>query len=47
MALKKSDALFALVVVIVLAVFFAISGKETTSHVPKDDIHSRFYPIIQ
>ncbi|RMF45571.1 MAG: cytochrome c [Deltaproteobacteria bacterium] len=47
MALKKGDTLFIVLILVVLAVFFAISGEETTSHVPKDEIHARFYPIIQ
>ena len=42
MSLKKRDALFVVLIIVVLAVFFAISGKEKTRKLPKDPTHAPF-----
>lgn len=42
MSLKKRDALFIALVVVVLGIFVAISGKEKTKKLPKDPTHAPF-----
>jgi len=46
MAFKKRDWLFVGLVVVVLGIFFAISGSIKTTRVPFDDNHRRFYGIV-
>lgn len=43
MKINKRDLLFAGVIVVVLAIFITISGKEKTKPVPKDAIHKIAY----
>lgn len=45
--MKKKDLIFVALVVVVLAVFFAISGKEKTSLVPYDETHQKFFEIAK
>ncbi len=45
-SMKKRDWIFVAVVIGVLGVFIAISGKETTKKVPRDTVHSRFYDML-
>jgi len=47
MAIKKRDWLFVALVVVVLGIFIAISGKEKTTRVPYDDIHAKFYDMLE
>ena len=47
MAFKKRDGLFIAVIVIVLGIFIAISGEETTVRVPDDDIHHKYFQIVE
>ena len=42
MSLKKRDALFVLLIIVVLGIFIAITGKEKTKKLPKDSIHAPF-----
>lgn len=45
--MTKRDWLFAALLLAVLGIFIAISGKEKTAHIPYDDTHRRFYDIVQ
>ncbi len=47
MKIGKKDWIFIAFLVAVLAVFYAISGKEKTKKVPYDDNHRPFYDIVQ
>jgi hypothetical protein len=42
MAFKKRDWLFIALVVVVIGIFYVISGEEKTTRVPQDEIHMRF-----
>jgi len=46
MAFQKKDWLFVGLVVLVLGFFIIISGKEKTTRIPKDEIHTKFFPIV-
>lgn len=43
MKIEKRDWLFIGLIVGVLVVFFAISGEEKTTHVPRDEMHKPVY----
>lgn len=43
MKIDKRDWVFIAVVVVVLGIFFAISGKEKTTTVPKNEMHKVVY----
>ncbi|MDA8429019.1 MAG: cytochrome C [Geobacteraceae bacterium] len=43
MKIDKRDGLFVGLIVVVLAIFIGISGKEKTKRVPLDDKHRPFY----
>ncbi len=45
MRFDKRDGFFVALVVAVVVTFFAISGKETTKHVPKNEMHKTVYDI--
>jgi hypothetical protein len=45
MKFGKKDWIFVGLMIVVLAVFYAISGKETTHTVPQDADHKRFYDM--
>ena len=47
MKIGKKDWMFIAVVVIVLIIFYLISGKERTKRVPYDDKHISFYEIME
>jgi len=47
MQIQKRDWYFIGLVVTVLAIFIAISGKEKTKLVPKDEAHNRFHQMLQ
>ena len=47
MTIHKRDWLFVGLIVVILAVFFAISGSIKTHRVPFDDNHRRFYDIVR
>jgi hypothetical protein len=47
MKIGKKDWLFIAIIVIILAVFYAISGKIKTKKVPLDDKHKPFYDIVR
>jgi hypothetical protein len=47
MKIGKKDWMFIAVVVIVLIIFYLISGKERTKRVPYDDKHIAFYEIMK
>lgn len=47
MTIKQRDWLFIGLIVVILAVFFSISGKVKTTRVPFDDDHRRFFEIVQ
>lgn len=42
MNFKKSDALFVLLVLVVLGIFFALTGETKTRKLPKDPTHAPF-----
>lgn len=44
--MKKRDWIFLLAALAVLGFFVLISGKETTTLVPKDPQHQRFYDLL-
>lgn len=46
MSIGKKDWAFIVLIVAVLAIFIAISGKERTKRVPLDDKHKQFYEIV-
>jgi hypothetical protein len=46
MALKKRDWLFVALVAVVFGIFFAISGEEKTTRVPHDEIHAKFFEMV-
>jgi len=46
MNLKKRDLAFVGLVVVVLLVFWLISGEEKTTRVPFDEIHGPLYPVV-
>lgn len=46
MSLKKRDALFVVLIVVVLGIFIAISGKEKTTKLPKDLVHAPFAKML-
>jgi hypothetical protein len=45
--ISAKDWGFIALIVAVLAIFIAISGKETTKRVPFDDRHRPFYDIVK
>jgi hypothetical protein len=45
MKIDKRDWLFVGVIVLVLAIFFAISGKEKTKLVPRNADHQKFHDL--
>lgn len=47
MKIGKRDWLFVGVIIAVLGIFFAISGKEKTKFVPHDQVHERFHEMIK
>ncbi len=47
MKIGKKDWIFIVVIVAVLAIFYAISGEEKTKKVPYDDTHRQFYEMSQ
>ncbi|GFO59638.1 cytochrome c [Geomonas silvestris] len=47
MKISKKDWLFIGVIVIVLAVFYAISGEEKTKRVPVDEKHQAAYELFK
>ena len=44
--MKKRDILL-LTGAVAILVFLAMAPEETTQHVPKDDIHLKFYDIVK
>lgn len=46
MSVKKRDALFIVLVLVVLGIFIAISGKEKTKKLPKDPTHAPFAQML-
>jgi hypothetical protein len=47
MAIKQRDWFFIALVVVVVGIFFLISGETKTSRVPYDENHSRFFQIVR
>ena len=47
MKIGKKDWIFIALIAIVLAVFYAISGKEKTKKVPLDEKHKPFYEVVK
>ena len=47
MRIGRKDWLFVAIFVVVLAVFFVISGPVKTKKVPYDDKHKQFYDIVR
>jgi hypothetical protein len=47
MKIGRKDWYFIILVVAVLAVFYAISGKEKTKTVPRDATHKQFYDMFE
>ncbi len=47
MTTAKKDLIFIATIVVVLGVFWAISGKEKTHKVPHDAKHQQFYRIFK
>ena len=47
MKIGRNDWIFIALIVVVLAIFYAISGKERTKKVPLDDNHKSFYEIVK
>lgn len=45
--MTKRDWIFAAILLTVLGIFIAISGKEKTTRVPFDDTHRRFYDVVR
>lgn len=46
MKITKNDRYFIVLVIAVLAIFYAISGKEKTKKVPYNDTHRQFYSLV-
>jgi cytochrome c553 len=46
MTVKQRDWLFIGLIVVILAVFFSISGKVKTTRIPIPEDHSRFFEIV-
>ena len=46
MTLNRRDWIFIAVILVVLAVFFAISGEEKTVKMPKDATHQPLYQLL-
>lgn len=46
MSIKKRDWLFIALILTVLAIFIAISGKEKTTRLPKDPTHAAFARML-
>jgi hypothetical protein len=46
MKLGKNDWIFIVIVAVVLAIIYAISGKEKTKKVPYDEKHAGFYAKV-
>jgi len=46
MSLKKRDWLFIALVAVVFGIFYAISGEEKTIRVPHDEIHGKFFEMV-
>lgn len=46
MAFKKRDWIFVAIIIAVIGIFIAISGKEKTTRVPYDEIHGKFYDVV-
>jgi hypothetical protein len=46
MKIGKKDWIFIAVIVVVLAIFYAISGEEKTKKVPYNDTHRPFYDKV-
>jgi hypothetical protein len=47
MKISKKDWMFIAVIMIVLIIFYFISGEEKTKRVPYDDKHITFYEIMK
>lgn len=46
MAIKKKDWFFIIGALIVLAIFWGISGEEKTTRMPRNADHQRFYDLL-
>ena len=46
MAFSKKDGIFIIVILIVVAIFWAISGEEKTKRMPRNADHQRFYDLL-
>ncbi len=44
--MKKRDILVLIGGLIIIAILW-MAPEETTKHLPKDEIHSKFYPLVQ
>ena len=47
MKISNKDWGFIALIIVVLAIFYAISGEEKTKKVPFDDKHRSFYEIVK
>ena len=46
MAFSKKDGIFVVVILVVIAIFWAISGEEKTKKMPRNADHQRFYDLL-